>query len=631
MGALPVAVVAGLDDQPVTTGAGEAAVVGGGGVGRGGRRGGGVEALEGGRVGDDFAHSGAQLGARQHVRDEHTVAVREDSHVGAAPRGHPDGAARLVGDEVLAELAQRGDHHVARQPAALHLRLDLHRHAAHGRLVLIAGGGGVPGPHGRRHVPEAHIGIRARLGQHKLTATGSQAVLKVNRKLHAMVHAARPACVAERLPRKPELERVSAAAALDGLVAEVVLCVELVRLEEVGGLGGAGGLQCARVARDEGAALQRRAHQLVRVPRKRVRALRARHQPTDLRLGAQQRGGAPGAVHVHVGAVALADVRNGVEWVKGASDGGSSGRTHKEGHRTVCGRGLHGGVQRVGQHATRLVARHSHQVVRAQTRQHGGLLVAVVALLAGEGHQARAGGSALGRGVGEGTRAREVHRVGVGDGPAGHKEAVVLLGKGTADAARHLGQHLALHNREDGRHLKGVHVGVGGDGRPIGRDAHGVHSTVKLVEKVGVVRAHAVLQSGVQRLVQRRLPRGALLVRQRQAGTGLVKGRGDLLRRRQLHDLLAAVTAGRDVLHQGVAHAAQELLQLRGAHGRASGVRGQRLARHLGGRRLHEALLHHPLIVEDLGEVLHARVGQHRDDNAAVGGRLGQLRRGGEV
>mmetsp|Transcript_42166 Transcript_42166/g.109339 ORF Transcript_42166/g.109339 Transcript_42166/m.109339 type:complete len:532 (-) Transcript_42166:700-2295(-) len=162
MGALPVAVVAGLDDQPVTTGAGEAAVVGGGGVGRGGRRGGGVEALEGGRVGDDFAHSGAQLGARQHVRDEHTVAVREDSHVGAAPRGHPDGAARLVGDEVLAELAQRGDHHVARQPAALHLRQDLvgDRHKGGGHLK--------PVQHGQqlgRQLPDHRLaGVRDRDG-----------------------------------------------------------------------------------------------------------------------------------------------------------------------------------------------------------------------------------------------------------------------------------------------------------------------------------------------------------------------------------------------------------------------------------------------------------------------------------
>lgn len=59
------------------------------------------------------------------------------------------------------------------------------------------------------------------------------------------------------LPGQPELVGIRAAAALDGLVSQVQLSVQLVRLEQIAGPARVRGFQNACVPSQEDAALQR--------------------------------------------------------------------------------------------------------------------------------------------------------------------------------------------------------------------------------------------------------------------------------------------------------------------------------------------------------------------------------------
>ena len=62
---------------------------------------------------------------------------------------------------------------------------------------------------------------------------------------------------APHLPGKPQLEGIRPPPTLDGLIAQVILSVQLVRLEEIRGSAGVGLLQDAGMPRQKNAALQR--------------------------------------------------------------------------------------------------------------------------------------------------------------------------------------------------------------------------------------------------------------------------------------------------------------------------------------------------------------------------------------
>mmetsp|Transcript_1667 Transcript_1667/g.2908 ORF Transcript_1667/g.2908 Transcript_1667/m.2908 type:complete len:493 (-) Transcript_1667:244-1722(-) len=97
---------------------------------------------------------------------------------------------------------------------------------------------------------------------------------------------------------------------------------------------------------------------------------------------------------------------------------------------------------------------------------------------------------------------------------------------------------------------------------------------------------------------------------------------------------LGRVSARGDTLLQLRRRSAEKLLQLLLLLGRRRGgsLLGLRLTDGLGGRGgIHKALLHHPLVVENLGQVLDTRVRHHRDDDRPLCGGLGQLHGSAEV
>jgi hypothetical protein len=169
------------------------------------------------------------------------------------------------------------DHGVA---GCLHRGLDARRYRVdgmRGRQV----GSVWEGSERRGDIPEGDVGARRRESKNpgaiRLLAF-AQLGGEVGGEGEGVVDPLRQALVTESLPQEPQLEAVGLAAALDGLVADVVVIMQLVRLEEVGCVRSVGRAQHARVACDEERALEGRAEHLVQGAREgvtQVRALRA--------------------------------------------------------------------------------------------------------------------------------------------------------------------------------------------------------------------------------------------------------------------------------------------------------------------------------------------------------------------
>lgn len=161
-----------------------------------------------------------------------------------------------------------GDHHRA---LPHHAFLDLGRHLVEPFGEL----GAVPwhASQTRRNVPEAHVGAFGSFHDHFEPVPCLNTVGEVFSVLEHFVDVLLQSGCALGTPHEPELEHVGPAATLDVLVAGVVLgVVELVLLEEIGGVGRVALRQDSLVAGQESGALLWSGEQLVWIPGDRVRS-----------------------------------------------------------------------------------------------------------------------------------------------------------------------------------------------------------------------------------------------------------------------------------------------------------------------------------------------------------------------
>lgn len=129
----------------------------------------------------------------------------------------------------------------------------------------------LPAPQTRRYVPEAHVRVFRPLEHQPEALPLADALQEEGRVLEHPIDVPFQSGRALRLPHHPELEDVRPATALDVLVADVVDgVVELVLLEEVGGVGGVRSREDALVAQQQRGTLLWGCEELVGVPGHRV-------------------------------------------------------------------------------------------------------------------------------------------------------------------------------------------------------------------------------------------------------------------------------------------------------------------------------------------------------------------------
>lgn len=313
-------------------------------------------------------------------------------------------------------------------------------------------------------------------------------------------------------PAEEELEGVCATAALEGEVREVPdlrgvddefgLAVEgvwcsgggVVVVEEVAGGEGIGEMEATDVGGEEEGAGDGDAEHFVGVDGDAVCFFGTGE--FGALGGGEDEGAAPGAVDVEPQVVFLADGGDFVEGVEGAQDGGAGGGVDVEGG-AVLGEGLlDQGFELRGDHAALFVDGDGPDGGAAETEHLGGLFDAVVAVGAGEEHEAVVA-IAVFLGAGVEVVARDHDRGGVGgraslDGDASGAGAIEAEERGELLAG------VFLNDGQGWGDLVDVDVGVERRQDKLRRYAGGVGGCIKLVEESLVPCVDRVAQNLAQ-------------------------------------------------------------------------------------------------------------------------------------